>query len=249
MKRAKIISGLFVLVALTAINGLVANISAQERNKCAANATQIYFVDSGRSVTEVSPGSNGGNGYQLNILGTGVDNFDVVQESFMTSLYLIPNYTNATSAKWGMTFAANTGRTIAAVRLKNKCTGKTDEYKLTAKVKLLNQEPGKCTALANQIYFVDSGRSVTEVHPGSNGGNGYQLNILGTGVDNFEVVQTKYMTSLYVIPNYTNAASAKWGMTFAAKIGQIISSVKMKNKCTGEVKEFRLTTSVKLLDQ
>lgn len=249
MNRAKIISGLFVLVALIAINGFFTNISAQERNKCTANSTQIYFVDSGRSVTEVYPGSNGGNGYQLNILGTGVDNFEVVQESFMTSLYLIPNYTNSTQAKWGMTFAANMGRTIAAIKLKNKCTGKTEEYKLTAKVKLLNQEPGKCTAVANQIYFVDSGQSVTEIRPGSNGGNGYQLNILGTGVDNFEVVQTRYMTSVYVIPNYTNPTSAKWGMTFAANMGRTISGVRLKNKCTGEVKEYRLVKSVKLLDQ
>lgn len=247
MKTAKIISGLFILMTLIVISGLAAKVSAQ--GKCTAVANQVYFVDSGRSVTEVYPGSNGGNGYQLNILGTGVDNFEVVQERFMTSLYLIPNYTNSTQAKWGMTFAPNMGRTIAAVRLKNKCTGETVEYKLVTKVKLLNQEAGKCTAVANQIYFVDSGQSVTEVHPGSNGGNGYQLNILGTGVDNFEVVQERYMTSLYLIPNYTNSTSAKWGMTFAANMGRTISSVKMRNKCTGEVKEYRLTTSVKLLDQ
>ena len=249
MRTSKTISGLFVLIALFAVNGLVTVVSAQKKEKCAAVADQIYFVDSGQSVAEVYPGSNGGNGYQLNILGTGADNFEVVQESYMTSLYLIPNYTSSTSAKWGMTFAANAGRMISTVRLRNKCTGKTGEYKLTARVKLLDQEPGKCTALANQIYFVDSGQTVTEVRPGSNGGNGYQLNILGTGVDNFEVVQARYMTSLGAIPNYTNSTSAKWGMTFAANMGHTISGIKMRNKCTGEVREHKLLTSIKLLDQ
>ena len=58
------------------------------------------------------------------------------------------------------------------------------------------QETGKCTAIAKSVYFVDSGKVIVVVHPGSNGGNGYQLNILGKGVDNFEVVKERFMTSL-----------------------------------------------------
>lgn len=112
------------------------------------------------------------------------------------------------------------------------------------------KQPARCTSTADQIYFVASGQSVTEVHPGSNGGNGYQLNILGTNVDKFELIQEKYMTSVSVIPSYTNSTSAKWQIFFASKMGRRISSVRMKSSCgTGEIREYRLTQSVTLLDQ
>jgi hypothetical protein len=112
------------------------------------------------------------------------------------------------------------------------------------------KQPARCTSTADQIYFVASGQSVTEVHPGSNGGNGYQLNILGTNVDKFEVIQEKYMTSVGVIPGYTNSTSAKWQIFFAPKMGRRISSIRMKSKCgTGEIREYRLNQSVTLLDQ
>jgi hypothetical protein len=133
------ILGLSLLITLMVFNNLVGNVSAQENSKCQPVANQIYFVDSGQSVTEVHPGSNGGNGYQLNILGTAVDKFEVVQERFMTSANVIPNYTGPTSAKWQIFFAANMGRTITGVRLKNKCTGEINLYRLTTRVRLLDQ--------------------------------------------------------------------------------------------------------------
>ncbi len=40
------------------------------------------------------------------------------------------------------------------------------------------QRKEKCVAIANEIYFVEDGKSVLDVHPGA---RGYQLNILGTG--------------------------------------------------------------------
>jgi len=135
MKTSNIILGLFILITVITIN----NASAQEKCGCKATANQIYFVASGQSVTDVHPGSNGGNGYQLNILGTGVDNFELVQERYMTSVSIIPNYTNSTSAKWQVFFAANMGRTITHVRLRNKCTGETNVYRLTSRVRLLDQ--------------------------------------------------------------------------------------------------------------
>lgn len=108
----------------------------------------------------------------------------------------------------------------------------------------------KCRATADQIYFVDSGQSVTEVHSGSNGGNGYQLNIIGTGADKFTVKKESYMTSVSVIPGYTNATSAKWQIFFEPNMGQVISKIKMQSECTGRVvKEYQLTESVRLLDQ
>ena len=108
----------------------------------------------------------------------------------------------------------------------------------------------RCTSTADQIYFVASGQSVTEVHPGSNGGNGYQLNILGTNVDKFELIKEDYMTSVSIIPNYTNSTSAKWSVFFGYKRGQVISSIRMKSKCgTGEIKTYQLTESVTLLNQ
>lgn len=109
--------------------------------------------------------------------------------------------------------------------------------------------PGRCTSTVNQIYFVASGQSVKEVHPGSNGGNGYQLNILGENVDKFEVIREKYMTSVSIIPNYTNSTSAKWQIFFAPKMGREISSIRMKSSCgTGEIKVYQLTESVTLLN-
>ncbi len=108
----------------------------------------------------------------------------------------------------------------------------------------------RCTSTVSQIYFVASGQSVKEVYPGSNGGNGYQLNILGTNVDKFEVIQEKYMTSLSIIPNYTNSTAAKWSVFFAPNMGREISTIRMKSKCgTGEIKTYQLTESVMLLDQ
>jgi hypothetical protein len=109
--------------------------------------------------------------------------------------------------------------------------------------------PGRCKATADQVYFVASGLMVIDVFPGSNGGNGFQLNILGAGADNFEVVQEAYMTSLSVIPGYTNSTAAKWQVFFNAGMERIICSIKMKNKCTGETLTYPLTVGVKLLNQ
>lgn len=111
------------------------------------------------------------------------------------------------------------------------------------------KQKGRCTATADQVYFVASGQMVMDVYPGSNGGNGYQLNIIGAGADNFEVVQEAYMTSLSVIPGYTNATQAKWQLFFAAGMDRVICSIKMKNKCTGETLTYPLTVGVRLFNR
>ncbi len=118
-----------------------------------------------------------------------------------------------------------------------------------ASAQKIENKPGRCRATADQIYFVASGQMVIDVFPGSNGGNGFQLNILGAGADNFEVVQEAYMTSLSVIPGYTNSTAAKWSLFFNAGMERIICSIKMKNKCTGETLTYPLTVGVKLLNQ
>ncbi len=146
MKTSKIIRGLLILMMLTAINNLAINVSAQEteregkkHEKCAVDSKNIYFVDSGTVISTMHPGSNGGNGYQLNILGVNVDKYEVVQEPYMTSVGVIPNYTNAASAKWELVFNPNMGRVIRSVRMTNTCTGVTKDYRLDAPVKLLDQ--------------------------------------------------------------------------------------------------------------
>lgn len=111
-------------------------------------------------------------------------------------------------------------------------------------------KPPPCTVAANQIYFVASGQSVKEVHPGINDGNGYQLNILGTDVDKFEVIQERYLTSLSIIPNYTSSTAAKWSVVFAPNMGQEISSLRMRSRCDkGRINVYQLTESITLLDQ
>jgi hypothetical protein len=111
-------------------------------------------------------------------------------------------------------------------------------------------KPPPCTTTANQVYFVASGQMVKEVYPGSNGGNGYQLNILGTDVDKFELIQEKYMTSISIIPNYTNSTAAKWQIFFAPKMGREISSISMRSNCNkGQIKVHQLSQSVTLLNQ
>ena len=143
MKTSKIVLGLLMLVTLLANESPLGSVSAQKLPKvtprCSSNASDVYFVDSGQTVTEVHPGSNGGNGYQLNILGEGVDNFELVREKFMTSVSVIPNYTNATSAKWSVFFEPNMGRIISSVKLKSKCWVGIREYRLSAHVKLTDQ--------------------------------------------------------------------------------------------------------------
>lgn len=121
----------------------------------------------------------------------------------------------------------------------------------TSVISISAQDPVGCKAVANQVYFVDSGQMVTEVRPGSNGGNGYQLNILGTNVDKFQLVQEPYMTSVSLIGNYTGPTAAKWQVFFAPNMGRSITSVRMSApECTGRlVKQYRLTQGVRLLDQ
>jgi hypothetical protein len=145
MKTSKIILGLIILVTVVAFGSHA--VSAQEdregkegkrRQQCTVDTKNIYFVDSGKVVAEMHPGSNGGNGYQLNILGINVDKLEVIQESYMSSVGVIPNYTSATAAKWGFTFNPNMARMIRNIKMKNKCTGVTKDYRLDAPVKLLN---------------------------------------------------------------------------------------------------------------
>ncbi len=140
MNTKKIVSAL-TLVTLFVISGFVVNVSGQERIGCRVRADQIYYVDSGKSVTEVRPGSNGGNGYQLNILGSNVDKFQVVKESYMTSVSVIPGYTNASSAKWQIFFAPRMGQVISSVRMTApECTGRVvREHRLTEAVRLLDR--------------------------------------------------------------------------------------------------------------
>jgi hypothetical protein len=133
--------GALVFVCLF-ITGFVSNASAQiskQQGRCKAVADQVYFVASGKMVIDVSPGSNSGNGYQLNIIGAGSDNFEVVQEAYMTTLNVVPGYTNSTQAKWQVFFAAGMERVICSIKMKNKCTGETLTYPLTVGVRLLNQ--------------------------------------------------------------------------------------------------------------
>ena len=139
MKRTKIMMGLFTIITLITFNA-----SAQKQGdplpKCKATADQIYFVASGQSVTEVHPGSNGGNGYQLNILGAGANKFTVKKESYMTSVSVIPGYTNATSAKWQIFFEPNMAQEITKIRMQSECTGRlVREYNLTVSVILRDQ--------------------------------------------------------------------------------------------------------------
>lgn len=109
-------------------------------------------------------------------------------------------------------------------------------------------KPPRCEA--SQIYYVASGQMVSEVHPGPNGGNGYQLNILGTGVDKLEVVQEPYMASLAIIPQYTTPTSTKWSLTFAPRMGQMLRTVRIRNRCQKDnTSTQNLTVEVRLLDQ
>lgn len=111
-------------------------------------------------------------------------------------------------------------------------------------------KPPPCDAAASQIYYVDSGQQVSEVHPGPNGGNGYQLNILGTDVNKLEVVQEPYMASLAIIPQYTTSTSTKWSMTFAPRMGQVLRTIRVRNYCQkGNTFTQNLTVEVRLLDR
>ncbi len=101
----------------------------------------------------------------------------------------------------------------------------------------------QCTATVQNVYFLASGQTVTEVYPGA---AGYELIIDGSNVDKFEVVEEKYMHALYL--TLTTATTTKWGIIFGAKMGQVIPNVKLKNTCTGETKVHKLNTKIKLFD-
>ena len=139
MKYTKISSALTILITLFAVNLLITTVSAQKTPlpKCKAAADQIYFVDSGQQVAELHPG---GNGYQLNILGSGANKFFLIKEPYMTSVSVISNYTNASQAKWQVYFNAQMGREITSIRMQSECTGRVvHEFPLTVNVTLRNQ--------------------------------------------------------------------------------------------------------------
>lgn len=111
-------------------------------------------------------------------------------------------------------------------------------------------KPPPCDANPTQIYYVDSGQMVSEVHPGPNGGNGYQLNILGTDVHKLQVVQEPYMASLSIIAQYTTPTSTKWSVTFLPRMGQALRTIRIRNMChKGNTYTHNLTAPVTLLDQ
>lgn len=106
----------------------------------------------------------------------------------------------------------------------------------------------KCRAVADQIYYVDNGQSVTDLHPGKDGGYGYQLNILGQGADKFAVVKEPHMKTVSLV--FANASQAKWQIYFEPNMARVLSSVQMRSECTGRaVSEYQLVESVKLHDQ
>lgn len=142
MKTTEIISILFslMLVSIITVSAQGPGTRVPKPPRCEANATQIYYVDSGQTVSEVRPGSNGGNGYQLNILGTDVNRLEVVQEPYMASLAIIAQYTTPTSTKWSVTFAPRMGQALRTVRIRNLCQkGTTSTQNLTVQVRLLDQ--------------------------------------------------------------------------------------------------------------
>jgi hypothetical protein len=105
-----------------------------------------------------------------------------------------------------------------------------------------------CWATADQIYYVASGQTVTEVHPGSNGGNGYQINILGSNPGKFKLVKEPYMASVALVSS--SDSQAKWQVFFNPKMGQVLKQVRMMSACTGRaVHDYPLIESVTLLDQ
>jgi len=138
MKRSMNATALVGIFALSVVLGLSANSFAQKAlPKCRAQADQIYFVDSGQQVSNVRPG---GNGYQLNIIGTGADKFSLISEPHMASVSLISNYTNASQAKWQVYFNPNMGREITSVKMRSECTGRTvNDHALTVNVVLRDQ--------------------------------------------------------------------------------------------------------------
>ncbi len=109
------------------------------------------------------------------------------------------------------------------------------------------QERGKCTATVTNINFVfvdpgsTSGRAVAVVYPFR---KGYYLNILGPGANYFDVTQTKYMAFLSV--KSASSTTALWQVEFAENMGQVIASLKMTSKCTGETKLYKLDSNVRL---
>ncbi|MEP6847212.1 MAG: hypothetical protein ABI999_00020 [Acidobacteriota bacterium] len=136
MKRTQFFAVIFVVV-VAALSVSAQRVRCEPQDGVAV--TNVYVVDSGKVVTEVHPGSNGGNGYQINIMGTNVDKLTVLQDPFMTSIGVISNYTGPTSAKWSVTFGANMARTIRGVRMTNACTGQTSSYKFDTAIRLLDR--------------------------------------------------------------------------------------------------------------
>jgi hypothetical protein len=140
MKKAKLTTSLIALIAFLSVNNLVNQAPAQQRiPQCRPVADQIYFVDSGQMVKELHPGPNGGNGYQLNILGSQVDKYALVKESYMKSVSLV--FANDKQAKWQVYFEPKMGRTITSVKMTSvpcKARG-ADDFPLIETVELLDQ--------------------------------------------------------------------------------------------------------------
>jgi hypothetical protein len=135
MKTSKIILGSFILITLTAMGGLVKNVSAQ---KCAPVANQIYFIDPSTSSKTPVTGVHPENPYTLVVVGTETDLFEARQSWYLASISLLSANTNET--RWNVEFAANQAMDITTVQLGIKCSSNRARwYSLNSKVRLFNQ--------------------------------------------------------------------------------------------------------------
>jgi hypothetical protein len=132
MKMLKPNVTLSVLSILFVLGALAGSYNAQ----CTATATTlIMYTAVNERPTDVSPGPT----YKLFVRGQTPTNFDIVQEDFMLRTGLQPPAIgDTTSNVFTMIFKANMGRPITHMRLKNRCTGAIQTFKLDSKVTLTN---------------------------------------------------------------------------------------------------------------
>ena len=106
-----------------------------------------------------------------------------------------------------------------------------------------------CTATATNLFFMEyaTGAKVTDVRPGD---KVYRLFVRGENPTNFDLVPEAYMKNLgTILPANGDFTSANFTMSFVANMGRSFTHVKLKNRCTGETKLYKLESKTTLSNQ
>jgi hypothetical protein len=118
---------------------------------------------------------------------------------------------------------------------------------INALVSNVSAQNSPCTATITNLFFMDQGTKVTEVHPGD---KVYRLFVQGQNPTNFDLIPENFMKNLgTMLPANGDLTSANFTMSFIANMGRSFTHLKLKNRCTGQTSLYKLESKITLSNQ